>query len=100
MKYRTALPLVPLLLAALAVATCQPRDVDMTPTLNRGLGAEPESLDPHKGRSTQAAAVQRDIGEGLVGYTATGELVAAGAERWDISEDGTTYTFYLRPEAR
>ena len=68
--------------------------------LHRGNGPEPESLDPHKSRSTQAADVIRDIGEGLVGYSPEGELVAAAAERWEVSEDGLSYDFWLRPEAR
>ena len=38
------------------------------PTLHRGLVTDPESVDPQKARSTQAAEVLRDIGEGLVGY--------------------------------
>ena len=42
----------------------------------------------------------RDLGEGLVGYTATGELVAAAAETWDISDDGLVYTFHLRDDLR
>ncbi|MEX2496394.1 MAG: peptide ABC transporter substrate-binding protein [Woeseia sp.] len=70
------------------------------PTLHRGLGAEPESLDPHKSRSTAAGDVQRDLGEGLTGYTATGELVPRAAESWQISEDGREYRFTLRPGAR
>ena len=69
-------------------------------TLHRGLASDPESLDPHKARSTQAADVLRDIGEGLLGYTETGELVPAAAASWTISEDGLSYTFQLRPEAR
>ena len=68
--------------------------------LNRALSSDPESLDPQKHRSTQAGDVLRDIGEGLVGYTASGELVAAAAERWEVSEDGLTYTFHIRPGAR
>ncbi|HEX9852142.1 MAG TPA: ABC transporter substrate-binding protein, partial [Woeseiaceae bacterium] len=68
--------------------------------LNRTLATEPESLDPHKVRTKQAGDVLRDIGEGLVGYTESGELIPAGAGRWDISEDGLTYRFYLRPDAR
>ena len=48
----------------------------------------------------QAAEVLRDIGEGLVAYSATGELVGAAAESWSISDDGLTYTFKIRPEAR
>ena len=74
--------------------------IDAESVLYRGTGAEPESLDPHKSRSTQAAVVLRDIGEGLVGYSPTGELIAAAAERWEISEDARQYDFWLRPEAR
>ena len=70
------------------------------PTLHRGLSSDPESIDPHKARSVQAAEVLRDIGEGLVAYSATGELVGAAAESWSISDDGLTYTFNIRPEAR
>ena len=70
------------------------------PTLHRGLSSDPESIDPHKARSVQAAEVLRDIGEGLVAYSATGELVGAAAESWSISNDGLTYTFNIRPEAR
>jgi len=68
--------------------------------LHRGLSSDPESIDPHKARSVQAAEVLRDIGEGLVAYSATGELVGAAAESWSISDDGLTYTFNIRPEAR
>ena len=65
-------------------------------TLQRGLPSDPETLDHHKARSVQAAEVLRDLGEGLAAYTATGELVPAAAERWDVSDDGLTYTFRLR----
>lgn len=68
--------------------------------LRRGNGPEPESLDPHKARTIQAADVLRDIGEGLVGYSSSGELISAAAEKWEISEDGRQYDFWLRPEAR
>jgi oligopeptide transport system substrate-binding protein len=68
--------------------------------LRRGNGPEPESLDPHKSRSVQAADVLRDIGEGLVGYSPDGELIAAAAEKWEVSEDGRQYDFWLRPAAR
>ena len=70
------------------------------PALNRALAAEPESLDPQKSRSTQAADVLRDIGEGLVTYTAAGELVPGTAASWEMADDGLTYTFRLREDAR
>ena len=68
--------------------------------LNRGLNGDPESLDPHHFTSTQAANVLRDIGEGLLGYSESGELRPGVAESWEVSPDGRTYTFFLRPNAK
>jgi len=75
-------------------------DDEFANVLNRSLGPEPESLDVHAALSTQAATVLRDLGEGLTAYSASGELVAAAAERWEVSDDGLEYRFWLRPEAR
>lgn len=96
------LRLLLLLILALGVMSCgRPGDVGpQVPTLHRGLPADPESVDPHKARSVQAAEVLRDIGEGLLGYSATGTLVGAAAESWTISDDGLTYTFRIRDTAR
>ncbi len=88
------------LLVCLALASCGGNEGSSQSALQRGIAADPESLDPHKTRSTQAAEVLRDIGEGLLGYSATGELVPAVAASWTVSEDGRTYTFKLRPGAR
>src|SRR5690606_18629640 len=91
------------LAAVLLVAACggpEKRASDRPEVLDRGLSAEPESLGPHKSRSRQARHVQRDLGEGLTGSSAAGELEPRAAESWDISADGRTYTFHLRPAAR
>ena len=88
------------LLSGVALYGCSGDEPDSGVVLQRGLPSDPESLDQHKARSTQAAEVLRDLSEGLVGYTPTGELVPAAAERWDISADGLTYTFHLREQAR
>ena len=91
-----------LVLFASLLGACCASDQENTAQslLNRGTGAEPESLDPHKSRTTQAGDLQRDLGEGLTGYTPDGELVAAAAERWTLSDDDRTYTFWLRPGAK
>jgi oligopeptide transport system substrate-binding protein len=68
--------------------------------LHRGLLTDPESVDPHKARSVQAGVVLRDIGEGLLSYSPTGELVAGAAKEWSISDDGLVYTFRIREDAR
>ncbi len=91
--------LVFLLALAASLAACAPSSAP-DDTLERGVGPEPESLDPHRSRTTQAHTVQRDLFEGLLGYSPSGELVNAAAERFDVSADGRTYTFFLRPDAR
>ncbi len=82
----------------LLVAACGRED--NTTTLNRGLATDPESLDAHKSSSIQAADVLRDLGEGLVGFDAHGVLTPGVAESWAVSDDGLTYTFRLRDNAR
>ena len=92
--------------AALLLGSCSENAADRAPqpsgtaVLDRALGTEPESLDPQKSRSVQAADVLRDIGEGLVSFTAAGDLVPGTAASWEIAADGLTYTFRIRPEAR
>ena len=66
--------------------------------LERAIGQEPESMDPQRARTTQAFAVLRDLFEGLVTYSADGELERGVAEAWDLSPDGLRYTFTIRPE--
>ena len=76
------------------------QDITRESVLNRGLGVEPESLDIHKSRTNQAGDVQRDLGEGLMGYAADGTLIQGTAEGVELSEDGLLYTFRLRADGR
>ncbi len=68
--------------------------------LRRGNGAEPESLDPHAARSESALTVLRDLFEGLTAVGSDGTTVLAAADTVQISADGKTYRFHLRPNAR
>jgi oligopeptide transport system substrate-binding protein len=88
------------MLSLLAACGGEQQPAASTNTLDRGLPSDPETLDHHKARSVQAAEVIRDLGEGLVGYSPSGELVPAAAERWEVSEDGLTWTFQLRDGLR
>ena len=100
MSLRHAL-IVAAVLAVLCLVACGGADPAAAgKVLHRGLSSDPESLDPQKARSTQAADVLRDIGEGLVAYSATGELQPAAAASWEIATDGLRYTFTLREGAR
>jgi oligopeptide transport system substrate-binding protein len=68
--------------------------------LLRGLGAEPDSLDPQKARADEAQRVLRDICEGLTTLDRSGGVAPGIAARWEVSSDGKTYTFHLRHDAR
>lgn len=54
------------------------------------------SFDPQIAADSTARIVARNCFEGLVTPGADGSLLPGAAERWDVSPDGLTYTFYLR----
>jgi oligopeptide transport system substrate-binding protein len=68
--------------------------------MHRGNGAEPETLDPHKSTGVTEANIIYDLLEGLLVFAADGTPAPGVAERWDISDDGKTYTFHLRENAK
>jgi oligopeptide transport system substrate-binding protein len=68
--------------------------------LRRGNGVEPESLDIHRARSEAALTILRDLYEGLTAIGPDGGPEPAAADRCEVSPDGKTYRFHLRPTAR
>ena len=68
--------------------------------LRRGIGGEPESLDPAAARSEAALTVLRDLGEGLTSIGPDDRPVFAAADRVVVSADGLRYTFHLRRAGR
>ena len=60
------------------------------------LSDEPDGIDPTVTNNSFAMYVLVNCFEGLVTYDASGSIVPGCAECWDISEDGTVYTFHLR----
>lgn len=77
-----------------------------TPTVVRGeavlnlLGGEPPTLDPALTQDTTSAGYIVEIFSGLVTLTPDLEVVPDIAERWEVSEDGAVYTFYLREDVK
>lgn len=70
------------------------------PTLHRGLGGEPGSLDPALAGDSFSSAILRDVYEGLTTAGPDGSIVPGIAESWTVSEDGTRYVFKLRRDAK
>ena len=70
-------------------------------TLVKGNGDEPESLDPAQIRSGfPGEVVLVDLFEGLVSEDGQGKIVPAQAQRWETSEDGLVWRFFLRPQLK
>ena len=69
-------------------------------TLRVCVGAEPETLDPRKASALTEMQTLKQLFENLTTQSTTGEIIPGVAERWDISQDGLTYKFYLRKDAK
>ncbi|NNC77746.1 MAG: hypothetical protein HKN77_07265, partial [Woeseiaceae bacterium] len=85
-KIRKTILILGVVIAVLAVSILPTILVNNDPaaeknaaTLNRGLIGDAESLDPHEFSTKQAGDVLRDIGEGLVTYSADGKLASVVA---------------------
>lgn len=94
-----------LALAALATSllcACAP-----TPTLDRnslrvGNGDEPRDLDPHVVTGIPEVKIINALLEGLLTYHPSSDTEPApgAAQAWQVSDDGLTWHFFLRPDGR
>lgn len=66
-------------------------------SLRVAMQLEPPNLDPTAGAAQAIdAVVYSNIFEGLTRFMSDGSVVPGLAKSWDISEDGTVYTFHLQ----
>lgn len=63
-------------------------------------GAEPETLDPAVITGQPEGRIVNALFEGLLRFDRHGRAVPGVAASWQISPDGLTYVFHLRPDAR
>jgi len=65
------------------------------------LGSDPETFDPGRMSGSVEGRIAYDLFEGLISPGPGDSDVRPGvAERWEMSEDGFTYRFFLRNDAR
>ncbi|MDQ2800501.1 MAG: peptide ABC transporter substrate-binding protein, partial [Armatimonadota bacterium] len=62
--------------------------------------ADPTTFDPAKVEDGTTIDILQQAFEGLVQWTPQNTLEPALAEKWDVSPDGRTYTFHLRPHVK
>jgi peptide/nickel transport system substrate-binding protein len=118
LKKRWIAPLLLAMITSLMLSACQPTEVEVTKvvevekvvtatppsdepqTLVVGLNiADASSLDPHWHFQVPGAVTNYMTYEPLVKITAEDFSIAVPhlAEKWELADDGVTYTFYLRP---
>jgi len=87
-----------LLLAIFAAAGC---GSEAKSSFSYAEVSEPTSLDPALADEAVGINIDRYLFDGLVRYDSkTGDVKPGMAEKWDVSDDATVFTFHLRKGAR
>lgn len=68
-------------------------------TITFNIGQEPTTLDPSLNAGVDGTMVLTHLYDGLL-REIDHEMVPATAESYDVNEDGTVYTFHIRPDAK
>ena len=86
--------------AAATLPACANGDIIGLDARNMSLdianGGEPLSLDPHKATGTWENNIIGNMFMGLTTEDEQARPIPGMAERWEVSEDGLTWTFFLR----
>ena len=92
MRRLLALLLIPAL--ALIPSACRKEPEGTVKVI--AIGGEPKMRDPASGPlATPDAVLLMNVGQGLVRFDASGNIVGGLAERWNLSDDGVSYIFRL-----
>jgi len=108
-------PLPCLALAAIWLAGCHAQQSQPQPTaasirvgtqlaaeqiLSRTIDSAPPLLDPSLVTDVPSQFIMDDLFEGLTTLAPDGSVVPGVASSWEVSADGLTWVFHLRPQAR
>src|SRR6266699_2696105 len=97
---------VTVLIAAISFPGCHRAETNVEKgtrlqVLHKGNGREVQDLDPQIVNAVSAGNILSALFEGLVSEDPHDLHPVPGvAERWDVSQDGKTYTFHLRKNAQ
>lgn len=82
------------------VVTATPEPGMERVTLYAPLSGEPPTLDPSLATDTTSVWVDEQLFLGLTAFDENGAVIPELATSWDVSEDGTVYTFHMRDDAK
>jgi peptide/nickel transport system substrate-binding protein/oligopeptide transport system substrate-binding protein len=99
MQSRCAIPLLIAALISLLALSCGRAHRDYS-SLQLSLSEDPTSLDPAMIVDVSGGSVAAKLFNGLVKYEDRMNVVPDIAARWQTSDDGRTYTFFLRDDVR
>ena len=99
-KNRVAALLVATMTVTLMGCSAKDNKKDHSSTLNVDIGADVATLDPQMVEDLQSARVSFDLFEGLLSEDQHNHPIPGLAEKWEISPNNKTYTFYLRPNLK
>lgn len=69
-------------------------------TVTVGVDQEPPTMDPHASPSAITFYITASTAESLLYLTETRELKPSLAQKWEVSNNGTTFTFTLRDDVK
>ncbi|MEE8307306.1 MAG: ABC transporter substrate-binding protein, partial [Gammaproteobacteria bacterium] len=85
---------------ALALACCGATAADPEQTVRRSGIGDASTLDPHRWVDGWEGNIVMDLFQGLTTLDAEANVVPGVASSWQVSEDGKSYVFELRKDAR
>ena len=91
---RHLLALLPIAALMVAPSACRKQPEGTVRVV--AIGPEPRLRDPTNGPlTTPDEILLQNVAQGLVAFDATGNIVPALAERWNVSDDGLSYIFRI-----
>ena len=64
------------------------------------LSVDPDGLDPQRTTAASTFQITNNLYDTLLRVNTDGSLREGLAQKWEVSEDGLTLTFHLRPDVR
>lgn len=100
MKRKLALLLAMVMISMIILPACGTKAGKGGTTLTVNVGPDPDTIDPALNSAVDGGTMIIHAFEGLMTLDKNGVPVEAQAKSYEVSEDGTVYTFHIRDDAK